>query len=89
MCIVTKLYLTLYNPWTVACRAPLSMEFPRQEYKSGLSFPHPGDLPDPGIKPESLIPSSALADEFFTISTNWEAHGLFHGPQTLGYIRIA
>ena len=35
--------------WTVALQAPLSMGFPRQEYKSGLPFPFPGDLPDPGI----------------------------------------
>ena len=35
---------------TVACQAPLSMEFSRQEYWSGLPFPSPGDLPDPGIK---------------------------------------
>ena len=36
--------------WTVACQAPLSMGFPRQEYWSGLPFPSVGDLPDPGIK---------------------------------------
>jgi len=36
----------------MAC--PLSMGFPRQEYRSGLPFPSPGDLPDPGIKPASL-----------------------------------
>ena len=41
-------------PWTVACQAPLSMGFPRQEYWSGLPFPSPGDLPDPGIEPRSL-----------------------------------
>ena len=41
------------TPWTVACQAPLSMGFPRQEYWSGLPFPSPGDLPDPGIKPGS------------------------------------
>ena len=35
--------------WTVALQAPLSVGFPRQEYKSGLPFPSPGDLPDPGI----------------------------------------
>ena len=40
-------------PWTVACQAPLSMGFPRQEYWSGLPFPPPGDLSDPGIKPLS------------------------------------
>ena len=41
------------TPWTVACQAPLSMGFSRQEYWSGLPFPSPGDLPDPGIKPAS------------------------------------
>ena len=40
-------------PWTVAYQAPLSMEFSRQEYWSGLPFPSPEDLPDPGIKPRS------------------------------------
>ena len=42
------------TPWTVARQAPLSMEFSRPEYWSGLPFPSPGDLPDPGIKPGSL-----------------------------------
>ena len=41
------------TPWTVARQAPLSMEFSRQEYWSGLPFPSPGDLPDPGIEPRS------------------------------------
>ena len=41
------------TPWTVAHQAPLSMEFSRQEYWSGLSFPSPGDLPNPGIEPKS------------------------------------
>ena len=41
------------TPWTVACQAPLSMRFPRQEYWSGLPFPSPGDLPHPGIEPGS------------------------------------
>ena len=39
------------TPWTIAHQAPLSMGFPRQEYWSGLPFPSPGDLPEPGIKP--------------------------------------
>ena len=39
------------TPWTIAYQAPQSMEFPRQEYWSGLPFPSPGNLPDPGIKP--------------------------------------
>ena len=41
------------TPWTVVHQAPLSMEFPRQECWSGLTFPSPGDLPDPGIEPGS------------------------------------
>ena len=55
--------------WTVARQAPLSMGFSRQEYWSGLPVPSPGDLPDPGIEPES----PALAGGFFTISATWEA----------------
>ena len=51
--------------WTVARQSPLSMEFSKQEYWSGLPFPIPGDLPDPGIEPTSpLFPS--LAGRFFT-----------------------
>ena len=41
------------TPWTVACQAPLSLGFSRQESWSGLPFPTPGDLPDPGIEPMS------------------------------------
>ena len=52
-------------PWTVAHQAPLSMEFSRQEYCSGLPFPTPGDLPDSGIKTVSLVPPT-LAGRFFT-----------------------
>ena len=52
------------TPWIVAYHAPPSMEFSRQEYWSWLPFPSPGDLPDPGIKPISLV-SPALADRFF------------------------
>ena len=51
--------------WTVAHQAPLSMEFSRQEYWSGLPFPTPGDLPEPGIKTASLA-SPALTGRFFT-----------------------
>ena len=51
--LVTKLCLTLVTPGTVACQAPLSMGFSRQEYWSGLPFPSPEDLPDPGIEPRS------------------------------------
>ena len=55
----------LASPWTVACQAPLSMGFSRQEYWSRLSFPPPGDLPNPGIEPESFVPPE-LAGGFFT-----------------------
>ena len=51
--LVTKLCLTLAISWTIAHQALISMRFPRQEYWSGLSFPSPWDLPDPGIKPGS------------------------------------
>ena len=50
-----KLCLTLAAPWTVACQPPLSMGFYRQEYWSGLTFPSPGNLPNPGIKPWSPV----------------------------------
>ena len=53
--------------WTVAHWAPLSMGFSRQEYWMGLQCPPPGDLPDPGIKPKSLV-LPTLAGGFFTIS---------------------
>ena len=58
--------------WTVAYQAPLSMEFSRQEYWSGLPCPPPEDLPNPGIKPMSLI-SPTVAGRFFTASATWEA----------------
>ena len=61
--LVTQLCLILLPPWTVALQAPLSMESSRHEYQSGLPFPSPGDLPDPGIEPgppafqEDALPS--------------------------------
>ena len=68
----TQLFATL---WTVARQAPLSIGFSgfsRQEYWSGLPSSPPGDLPNPGIEPESLV-SPALAGRFFTSSATWEA----------------
>ena len=57
------------TPWTVACQAPLSMGFPRQEYWSGFPFPPPGDLPNSGTEPMSpVVP--ALVGRFFI---TWEA----------------
>ena len=46
---------TLCDPMDVACQDPLSMGFPRQEYWSGLPFPPPGNLPDPGLEPTSPV----------------------------------
>ena len=50
------------TPWTVAYQAPQSMEFSRQEYWSGLPFPSPGDLPNPGIKAASPASPALQAD---------------------------
>ena len=58
--------------WNVAHQVSPSMGFPRQEYWSGLPCPPPEDLPDPGIKPTSLL-SPAWAGAFFTTSATWEA----------------
>ena len=58
--------------WTVACQAPLSTGFSRQEYWNGLPCPAPGDIPNPGIEPMSLT-SPALAGGFFTTSATWKA----------------
>ena len=56
--------------WTIAHQAPLSMGFSRQEYGSGLPFPSPGDLPDPGVEP--TLP--ALAGRFFTTEPPGKPH---------------
>ena len=59
------------TPRALVCQAPLSMGFPRQEYWTRLSFPPPGDHPDPGIEPSSLE-SPALAGGFFITNAPWE-----------------
>ena len=69
-----RLFVT---PWTVACQAPLSMGFSRQEYWSGLSFSPPEDLLNPGIEPVSPE-SLAVARHWAT----WETQNL---PQWLFY----
>jgi len=53
--LFVKSCLILATPWTVVCQAPLSLGFSRQEYWSGLPFPSPGDLPNPGIEPGSPV----------------------------------
>ena len=60
------------TPRTVACQASLSMEFSRQEYWSDLPCPPPGDLPNPGTEPTSLL-SPAMPGELSTTSVTWEA----------------
>ena len=69
-CMYSVSHVCLFaTSWTVAHQALLSVGFSKQEYWSGLPFPPPGDLPDPGIEPESPV----LAGGFFTTSATWEA----------------
>ena len=68
---------SLVIPWTVACQAPLSMGFSRQEYWSALLFPSPGDLLNPGIKPSF----SCIAGWFFTIWATTE--GTFYATNII------
>ena len=60
------------TPWIVARQVPLSMGFSRQEYWTGLPFPSPGDLPDPGIEPES----PTMAGSFFPGRVTGEAQNM-------------
>ena len=72
VCVCIQSYPTLCD--SVDCeaqQAPLSLEFSRKEYWSGLPFPSPEIFPNPGIEPTSLM-SPALAGRFFTISATWE-----------------
>ena len=63
--VVSVISSPFASPCTAACQSLLSMGFSRQEYWSGLSFPPPGDLPDPGIEPQTPA-TPALAGGFFT-----------------------
>ena len=74
ICVFSRVQLSV-TPWTVARQLPLSIEFSRHEHWSGLPFPIPGDLPDPGIKPMSFV-SPALAGRFFTKCATWEAQNI-------------
>ena len=80
---VTSAVSDFITPQTVVCQAPLSMGFSRQEYWSGLPFPPPGDLPDPGVDPVALTSSgsryrthvfyiSCIGRRVFTTSANCE-----------------
>ena len=77
MVLVTQSFQFFATPRTVTLQAALSMRFSRPEYCRGLQFPSPGDLPNPGIKPISLM-SPALASGFFTTSTTWEVPYIIH-----------
>ena len=77
MCVRARMHVHLVvcdsvATWTAAHQAPLFTEFSRQEYWNGLPFPNPGDLPDPGVEPASLV-SPARADRCLTTSTPSEA----------------
>ena len=73
---VAKSCPTPCNPMTAACQAPLSTGFSRQGCWSGLLFPSPGDLPDPGIEPRSpALQVDSLQTEgagFLRLSNHWE-----------------
>ena len=64
--VVSVMSTSFATSWTVALKPPLSMRYSGQEYWRGLPFPTPGDLPDSGIKPQSLE-SPELAGGFFTV----------------------
>ena len=78
MCVLSHVQLFV-TPWTAACQTPLPMELSRQEYWTGLPFPSPGDLPDPGIEPMS---PALQADSFFFkykfIYFNWRLISLLY-----------
>ena len=63
---------SLQTPWTIACQTTLAMGFPRQEYWSGLPFPSPGDLPNPGIR--NWV--SCITSRFFTLWATREVDGI-------------
>ena len=72
------------TPWTVARQAPLSMGFSRQEHWSGLPFPPPGDLPDPGTEPRALalqavsLPSEQPGKPKLGVKLGLTVFSLFH-----------
>ena len=79
------------TPWTITHQAPLSMDFSKQEDWSGLPFPFPGDLPNPGNKPTSLTSFASAGGYFTTWRRQWQPTPVFllgevHGQRSLaGY----
>ena len=83
VCTYTLSHVQLFViAWTVAHQAPLSLGFSRQEYWSRLPFPSPRDLPDPWIKPVSLV-SLSLVGGFFTIVPPGKSSTVLRGRSTL------
>ena len=69
------------TPWTIARQAPLSMGFSRQDYWSELTFPFPGDIPNPGIKPGSpVLQAHTLPSELYVFITVFECNKLKQSP---------
>ena len=62
LCWASVVFNSFVIPWTETQQTPLSMQFPRQEYWSGLPFPPPRDLPDPGIEPTSPVSPTLQVD---------------------------
>ena len=81
MCVLNCIQLS-EAPWTAAHQAPLSMGFPRQEYWSGLPYPSPGDLPKPGIEPESSALAGGLKNTTLSGPTEAPPH-LREGNQSI------
>ena len=71
------------TPWTTDRQAPLSMGFVRQEYWSGLPFPPPGDLPNPGMEPVSLVSPSLAGGCITAAPTGNPCHGLKEGNSAI------
>ena len=86
MCMSSHVWL-FATLWTVIHQAPLSMEFPKQEYQSGLPFPSPGDLPDPVIEPASLT-SADLAGRFFATVPSGKPHWLNKHTKLLPHLGL-
>ena len=74
-------------PWTIACQAPPSMDFSRQEYWNGLPFPSPGDLPDPGIEPESPALRQTLYHLSHQGTSPWNSPGQNTGVGSLSFLQ--
>ena len=80
--LVANLCLTLMILRTIACQNPLSVEFSRQEYWSGLPFPSPGDLSNPGIKPRT----PALQEDYLPLSQQGSPTNMQEIVKSFGFV---